>query len=186
MTRVLVAGATGYLGRLLVARLKQDGYWVRALVRRPEQAETLSGVDDVFVGEVTDASTLGGVTDGVDTVFSSIGITRQRDGVGYAQVDYGGNLSLLREAEKSGVVRFLYVSVLHGQELRGHVRLAAAKERFVDQLRQSSLDAVVVRPPAYFSDMTAFLTMAAKGRVYLVGSGQQRMNPISGRDLAGA
>lgn len=186
MRRVLVAGATGYLGRHLVARLKQDGYWVRVLVRRPEQAATFERVDDVFVGQVTRPATLAGVADEVDTVFSTIGITRQHDGVGYQQVDFGGNLALLREAERSGVERFVYVSVLHGRELRRQVRLADAKERFVDRLRRSPVPSVVVRPTGYFSDLSAFLAMARKGRVFLVGSGRRRMNPISGRDLAAA
>lgn len=41
LARVLVAGATGYLGCRIVSQLQADGYWVRALVRRPEQAAGL-------------------------------------------------------------------------------------------------------------------------------------------------
>jgi uncharacterized protein YbjT (DUF2867 family) len=182
--RVLVAGATGYLGRHLVRRLAGDGSWVRALARRPEQGKLLDTASEVFIGEVTEPATLRGIADGVDTVFSSIGITRQRDGVGYDDVDYGGNLALLREAEHAGVECFVYVSVLHGRELRDRVRLAAAKERFVDALRSSPIAGTVIRPPGYFSDMTAFLDMARKGRAYLIGRGDHRMNPISGADLA--
>jgi uncharacterized protein YbjT (DUF2867 family) len=182
--RVLVAGATGYLGRHLVERLAADGAWVRALARRPEQAKALDAASDVFMGQVTEPTTLRGIADGIETVFSSIGITRQRDGVGYDDVDYGGNLALLREAERAGVERFVYVSVLHGRDLRDQVRLAAAKERFVDALRSSPIAATVIRPPGYFSDMAAFLDMARKGRAYLIGHGDHRMNPISGADLA--
>lgn len=182
--RVLIAGATGYLGRYLVEHVAADGAWVRALARRPEQVGSLAAADDVFVGRVTEPDTLRGVADGIETVFSSIGITRQRDGVGYDDVDYGGNLALLREAERAGVQRFVYVSVLHGPDLREHVRLAAAKERFVDALRDSRVASTVIRPPGYFSDMAAFLDMARKGRAYLIGDGERRMNPISGADLA--
>jgi uncharacterized protein YbjT (DUF2867 family) len=184
--RVLVAGATGYLGRHVVQQLKDDGCWVRALARNPEQSATLGAADDVFIGEVTRPESLHGITDGIDTVFSSIGITRQRDGVGYNDVDYGGNLALLREAERSGVKRFVYVSVLHGRQLRTSVELAAAKERFVDALTESTVASVVVRPTGYFSDMTAFLDLARKGTAYLIGDGRRRMNPISGSDLARA
>lgn len=184
--RVLVAGATGYLGRHLVRALLDAGCRVRVLVRRPEQAASFPDGVDVFVGQVTDPSTLRGVTDGVDTVFSALGITRQRDGSTYTDVDYRGNLALLRLAETTGVTRFVYVSVLHGQELRSTVRLAAAKERFVDALSASPVPSVVVRPSGYFSDMGEFLTMAGRGTVYLIGDGQRAMNPISGRDVAAA
>jgi nucleoside-diphosphate-sugar epimerase len=119
-------------------------------------------------------------------VYSTLGITRQRDGMTYQDVDYRGNLNLLRQAEDAGVDRFVYVSVLHGQELRRDVQLAEAKERFVDALTTSSMSSVVVRPTGYFSDMNAFLDMARRGTVYLFGDGQCRMNPISGFDLARA
>jgi uncharacterized protein YbjT (DUF2867 family) len=159
---------------------------VRALVRRPEQGAALAEADEIFVGEVTDPSTLGDVAAGVELVCSTIGITRQHDGVGYEQVDFAGNLALLREAERAGAARFLYVSVLHGPELRRTVALAAAKERFVDALRASSLASTVVRPTGYFSDMESFFDMAGRGVAFVFGNGRQRMNPISGADLARA
>lgn len=184
--RVLVAGATGYLGRHLVTRLKQEGCWVRALARRPEQAAILADADEVFIGEATRPETLSHVADGIDTAYSALGITRQRDGRSYADVDYRGNLNLLRRAEDAGVGRFVYVSVLHGPDLRRTVRLAEAKERFADALTASPIRSVVVRPTGYFSDMNEFLDMARRGTVYLFGDGRCRMNPISGSDLARA
>lgn len=184
--RVLVAGASGYLGRHLVTQLRQDGCWVRALARRAEQADTLADADEVFIGEATRPETLSGVADGIDAAYSALGITRQRDGMSYADVDDQGNLNLLRQAEDAGVDRFVYVSVLHGPQMRRTVRLAEAKERFVDALTASSIRSVVVRPTGYFSDMQAFLDMARRGTVYLIGDGHCRMNPISGADLARA
>jgi uncharacterized protein YbjT (DUF2867 family) len=185
MNRVLVAGATGHLGRQLVAELRRHGCWVRVLVRRAEQAAKLPQADDVFVGQVTDAATLRGVASGVDTVFSTVGITRQRDHFSYQQVDYGGNLALLRETERAGVQHFTYIAVFNGTQMRT-VRLVDAKERFVDALTASQVQPTIVRPTGFFSDMRAFLDMAARGRVYLVGDGQHRINPISVGDLAAA
>ena len=184
--RVLVAGATGYLGRHLVTQLKRDGCWVRALARRAEQADTLADADEVFIGEATRPATLSGIAEGIDAAYSALGITRQRDGMSYADVDYRANLNLLRQAENAGVDRFVYVSVLHGPQLRRTVRLAEAKERFVGALTTSPIRSVVVRPTGYFSDMNAFLDMARRGTVYLLGDGRCRMNPISGSDLARA
>jgi uncharacterized protein YbjT (DUF2867 family) len=181
---VLVVGATGYLGRRLVAELAASGCRVRALVRRPDQAAQLPQAHEILVGQVTEPESLAGIADGVDTVFSSLGITRQRDGVGYEQVDHLGDRAVLRRAERAGVTRFVYVSVLHGEEMRRSVALAAAKERFVDELRASPVASTVVRPTGFFSDMADFLTMARKGTVTLFGDGTNRMNPISGRDLA--
>ena len=184
--RVLVAGATGYLGGHVVAELKRRGVWVRALARRPEQAKALAGADEVFIGQVTRPASLTGVADGVDAVFSCLGITRPKDRAGYDQVDYAGNLALLREAERSGASQFGYVALHNGRLLRDKLAIAAAKERFVDVLRASGVQSTIVRPTGFFSDMASFADMAARGRIFLIGDGRTRMNPISGRDLANA
>lgn len=182
--RVLVAGATGYLGGYLVRELKRRGRWVRALVRRREQQERLrEEVDDVWLGQVTEPETLVGITDGIDHVYSALGITRQKDGATYEEVDYGGNRALLTEALKSSVRQFLYVSVFRGEEMRD-VAVVDAKERFVDELCDSPVESVIIRPTGFFSDFEEFLTMAQRGRVWLFGDGNQRVNPIAGDDLA--
>ncbi|HVV44452.1 MAG TPA: NAD(P)H-binding protein, partial [Bryobacteraceae bacterium] len=137
MQKVLLAGATGYLGACLLTEFRRRGIYVRALVRRPDQAATLrSRANEVFTGQITVPSTLRGAAMEVDTVFSTVGITRQRDGLTCEEVDFQGNVNLLEEALRSGCGRFGYVSLLHGPALR-HLRLADAKERFVDRLRAS-------------------------------------------------
>jgi len=117
MKRVLVAGATGYLGRFAVQEFKKQGYWVRALARTPEKLETLKEfIDDQFTGEVTDKTSLEGICKDIDIVFSSIGITRQKDNLTFMDVDYQGNKNLLEEALKEGTTKFIFV---HGKDLAG-------------------------------------------------------------------
>jgi uncharacterized protein YbjT (DUF2867 family) len=184
MPKLLIAGSTGYLGTFLLAEAKERGYVVRALTRSEEKLpRARSTIDETFIGEVTKTVTLDGVARGVDVVISAIGITRQKDGLRYRDVDYQGNLNLLREAVKCGVKKFLYVSVLHADRM-SDLQIVKAKERFVDELQRSGLDYTVIRPNGYFSDMRAFLTMAKRGRVFLFGRGDFRINPISGKDVA--
>lgn len=77
MKKVLAAGATGYLGRYVIKERKKQGYWVRALARNPEKLENLKGsIDEIFIGEVTRPETLDKVCQGINFVFSSVGITR--------------------------------------------------------------------------------------------------------------
>ena len=184
MKKVLVAGATGYLGQFVVKALKAKGYWVRALGRSAEKlAPVEEYADDLVVGEVTDPDSLYGVCDGIDVVFSSVGITRQKDGLTYQDVDYQGNRNLLTKAEESGVSKFMYVHVLNAEELR-HVAMIQAKQAFVDELKRSTMEHTVICPTGFFSDMEEFLSMARSGRVYLFGDGSSRINPIHGADLA--
>ncbi len=184
MKKILVAGASGYLGQYAVKAFKERGYWVRALGRSASKLETVSEyADELFVGEVTDPGTLRGLCDSIDIVFSSVGITRQKDGLTYRDVDYQGNRNLLNSAEASGVSKFVYVHVLCDDRL---TRVAAieAKQAFVDDLERSTLEHTVVCPTGFFSDMEEIYEMARSGRVYLFGDGSNRINPIHGADLA--
>lgn len=184
MQRVLVAGATGYLGKAVVRELKARGHFVRALARSPEKLSSVQGsFDEVVTAQVTEPKTLAHVCGGMDVVFSSIGITRQKDGLTFRDVDYQGNVNLLEAAQSAGVRKFIYVSVFNGPTLR-HLDIIDAHEAFVDVLKESGVDYVVLRPNAYFSDMCEFLEMARKGRVYLIGRGDNRVNPIDAADLA--
>jgi uncharacterized protein YbjT (DUF2867 family) len=47
----------------------------------------------------------------------------------------------------------------------------------------SGMDYVIIRPTGFFSDMFMILDMARRGRVYLLGSGAGKINPIHSRDF---
>ena len=184
MPRVLVAGATGYLGGFVCRELKSRGHVVRALLRSSRGLDALwASSDEIVQGKVTEPETLAGLCDGIDVVFSSVGITRQKDGLSFRDVDYQGNLNLLREAMRAGVKRFVYVSACNGRQLR-RLDIVDAHEAFVDELEASGIDHAVLRPTGYFSDMGEILDMARRGRVWLIGDGTCRVNPIHGADLA--
>jgi len=158
--RVLIAGATGYLGKFIVKELKSRGYWVRALARDARKIEPLKqSVDDLFVGQATQPVTLSGICKGIDIVISCLGITRQKDGLTYMDVDYQGNKNLLDEALGENVPRFMYISVFNADRLR-HLEIVRAKEKFADELKAAGLDHIIVRPNGFFSDMQEFFNMA--------------------------
>ncbi|MFK4754549.1 SDR family oxidoreductase [Oceanobacter antarcticus] len=184
MKTVLLAGGTGYLGGHIWQLLLQQGYRVRALVRNPDNVDPLiAHLSDVRTVEVTHPASLRDCCEGVDLVISTLGINRQQDGLRYRDVDYQANLNLLQEAQRSGVDCFVYVSVLNGELLR-HLAICDAKEAFVDQLRLSGLNYRVIRPNGFFPELNEMLAMAQRGRIWLLGNGQQRYNPIHGEDLA--
>ncbi|UCE24458.1 MAG: SDR family oxidoreductase [Candidatus Zixiibacteriota bacterium] len=181
---VLIAGATGYLGQHLIREAKRQGYRVRALARNSDKLAHLDKfIDDLFVGEVTNPYSLNGICDKIDYVISALGITRQKDGFTYMDVDYQGNKNLLHYALSAGVSRFEYVSV-YNAHLMSKLKIIEAKEKFVRELIASGLDYIIVRPTGFFSDMLEFLRMANKGTVYLFGDGRFGINPIHGQDLA--
>ena len=184
--KILLAGATGYLGQYILAELLKKEYPTRIVVRNKSKiapALLTHPLLEVVEAEVTQPQTLQGVCKGVSKVISTVGITQQKDGLTYEQVDYGANKNLLDEAMREGVQKFVYVSVFKGEMMR-HIAIGAAKERFVDALKVSGIDYCIVRPSGFYSDMGNFLKMAKGGKVRLFGKGQYAMNPIHGEDLA--
>jgi len=181
---ILLAGATGYLGSYLLQALLREKNNIRVVVRNTNRLQKVENKNlDIVEAQVTKQETLVGCCNEIDTVISTVGITKQKDGVTYMDVDYQANLNLLNEAKRSGVKRFIYVSAINGDKYR-HLKIFEAKEKFVDALKSSGLDYTVVRPNGFFSDMKDFLQMAKSGRVYLFGTGEQKFNPIHGEDLA--
>jgi uncharacterized protein YbjT (DUF2867 family) len=183
-SNILIAGATGYLGNYLLKVLIEKKNNVVAIARNPKKI-TYNNEDylEIKQAEITKPKTLLDICKGIETVISTVGITRQKDGLTYLDVDYKANMNLLKEAKKAGVKHFVYVSAINGNKYR-HLKIFEAKEKFVDALKSSGINYTIVRPNGFFSDMKDFLQMAKSGRVYLFGSGNQKFNPIHGEDLA--
>lgn len=186
---VVVAGATGYVGRYLVQELSDRGYRVRAIVRSRKRAEqpgafgapSLAGrVAEWCEGDVTAPSFVAGTCQGADRVCSALGVTRQK--ASPWDVDYLANLRLLEEAEHASVDSFLFVNVMHAAA--GRSLILRSKAAFSEALARSSTAHQIVNPSGYFSDMREFLSMARTGFVLLPPGRGTRIAPIHGADLA--
>lgn len=184
-TTVLVAGATGYLGRHVVAALHRAGFVVRALARDPNRLREVQGLcDEVFVGQATENNTLEGLCDGIDVVFSSIGLRSFAARPTFWEVDYQANMNILLRAIEARVRQFIFVSVVNGEMIRTMVSAAEARERVADALMASGLTWTILRPTGFFNDMEELFKMARRGVFYVIGSGATRINPIHGADVA--
>lgn len=178
--RVVVAGATGYLGRHLVVELAARGFEVAAIVRPGKSAP---GASVIIEAQVTEPASLVGVLDGAVAVFSALGVTRQNDAVSYHDIEFQANLNLLREAERAGVPRFGVISAVNPEVFAG-LAILESREQFIAELKTSSVESLVVRATGFFSDMSDLFDMAKSGRAYTIGNGTTQTNPIHGADLA--
>jgi len=182
--KILLAGGTGYLGSYIVKAIAKKGLPARLIARNPQKLMLYeSATVEVVKAEVTKNKSLHGLFHGIDTVISTVGITRQKDGLTYMDVDFQANINMLNEAKRAGVRKFIYISAINGDKHR-NLKILEAKEAFVDELKVSGLEYTIVRPNGFFSDMEEFLTMAKKGKIFLFGKGKQLLNPIHGEDLA--
>jgi uncharacterized protein YbjT (DUF2867 family) len=96
---VLVIGATGSVGHLVVEEAIRQDFTVRALVRNPGKTRKVPAEAQVVIGDVTRPETLSDAVDCVDAVVFTLG-SDVAGKVGAESVDYGGVRNVLRALGK--------------------------------------------------------------------------------------
>ncbi|MDJ0927537.1 MAG: SDR family oxidoreductase [Gammaproteobacteria bacterium] len=149
---VLVVGATGQTGRLVVADLRSAGFEVRAFARDADKARRILGNEiAVFTGDVKDPATVGPAMTGVDTVISAIGARGATGPDRPEKVDFEGVRNLVDAAVDAGVGHFLLVSSM-GVTREDHPLnkmfgdVLIWKSRGEQALRDSGMPYTIVRP----------------------------------------
>lgn len=98
-------------------------------------------------------------------------------------VDYQANKNILDLAVKASVRKFIFIYGFNAEQM-SHFGPMRARRKFIEDLKQTTLDCTVISPNGFFDDMSEFLRMAKRGTVYLIGEGSSKINPIHGADLA--
>ena len=113
---ILVTGATGHIGNVLVRRLLEKGEPVRALVWRGEDTAPLQGLDvEQVEGDVLDPESLRLAFRGVERVYHLAGIISIMPGRSPLvwKVNVEGTRNVLHAAQAAGVRRLVYTSSIH-------------------------------------------------------------------------
>jgi uncharacterized protein YbjT (DUF2867 family) len=189
VSRVLVAGASGYLGRQVLRELDARGYDTRALVRDPAKRELVRGSGETIAIDLLadPGEQLRDAMRDVDVVFSAAGqpCTLQRipDRRSFRKVDPQINRALLDAAVAAGVRKFVYVAVLARPEHRD-LAYVAAHEEFVAALQESPIEHTVVYANGFYYSYIDLLDFARRGLAITFVDGSARSNPIHETDLA--
>ena len=185
--RVLVAGASGQLGRVIVQKLAADGVRVRALGRDAAKLQPLSGptvetaaVDMMNLAALTEACR------GVEQIVSTANNNMGKGTTSPAKIDLTAHQNLCAAARKAGVRRLLYVSA-SGIDQDSPVDVFRIKWYIEDAIRRSGVPYVILRPTAFMDvwvDQIVADAIRRKGSATIFGPGTAKTNYIAVEDVA--
>jgi nucleoside-diphosphate-sugar epimerase len=206
--KVLVTGASGFLGSHVAERLARDGHAVRVLVRTTSDRVFLRDVDaEEAIGDVREPESLPAALDGVDAVVHAAGLVKARSEAEFESVNAGGTANLLAALNGSGPSpRFVLVSSLaaHGPSEDGAPRPLDAEPRPLTAYGRSKLKAeelvrawagpgrpaAILRPPVIYGprdrELLPFFKLARRRFAPLLGDGRNAISLVYVEDAARA
>lgn len=183
--KVLVAGATGQTGRLIVSELLASGYAVRALVRDTAKGRQVLGDKvELVQGDIKDPATLADAFAGTDAVISAVGARGAKGPDRPEAIDYQGVKNLVDAAVANRSRQFVLVSSRSVTQpdnplnkMFGNVLIWKLKGE--DALRASGVPYTVVRPGGLVNGAGG-----EKDIVFEQGDGQSENSTITRADVA--
>jgi len=207
--RILVTGASGFLGSHVAEMLTELGHTVVALVRKSSNTKFLSGLPrvELAVGAVEDRDSVFSAMKGVDGVVHAAGLVKARGEDEFFAINTEGTRNMLDAACEvaPGLKRFVFVSSLaaigpshDGRPVPGDAeprpvthygRSKLAAERLVAEVKDR-LPVVVLRPPMIYGprDNESFAFFQSVSRRFLpyLGDGKNTLSVIYATDAASA
>ena len=188
--KVLVTGATGFVGPKVANAIADAGHAARVLERKPGNAER-AGVRaaETAPGDMTDPGSLARAVDGCDAVVHLVAI-RQGKPEAFERIMIAGTRALVAAAKQAGVRRFVLMSALGtSEETKDLVPYYRAKWTQEQDVKASGLEHVIFRPSFIFGRdggiLPTFRKLARLTPVTpITGPGTQRIQPIWIDDVA--
>jgi uncharacterized protein YbjT (DUF2867 family) len=188
--KVLITGATGFVGPAVANAIVDAGHELRVLERKPGSwKEAGIRCQEAVQGDVTDAGSLRPAAQGMEVVVHLVAI-RQGKPEAFQRVMVEGTRNLLGAAKETGVQRFVLMSALGTtEETKDLVPYYDAKWTEEQDTKASGLEHVIFRPSFIFGReggiLPTFLRLARLSPFTgVVGSGEQRIQPLWIDDVA--
>lgn len=151
---VLVTGATGRMGALMYQALKAAGLQVRALTRTADRAREVLGCqacdesEGIYLGDVTDKSSLGEAFKGVDTVVIAVGAHGNEDEATIKSIEWTGVKSQMEELLSGGSEgkRVMLFSSMSTTPAKQHNKVLYYKAMAEAYIVQQGVPFTIVKP----------------------------------------
>jgi NADH dehydrogenase len=186
-SRVLVAGATGQLGQVVVRKLAAAGIPVRALARNKDKLAALAGPGVELVPvDMRNVPALNEACRGVAQIVATANNNMSQGPTSPTRIDLPAYQNLCAAARNAGVRRLVYVSY-RGLDQDAPVDIFRVKWYIEDAIRRSGVPYVMVRPTSFMEiwiDQVIAADIRKKGVATIFGDGTGVANYISVEDVA--
>ncbi len=183
--KVLVTGGTGYVGRSLREKLRDQGHDVRLLVRQESTHKVGAGEGyEVVGGDVGDSHACLKAVDGCAAVVNLVGIIREYpdDGTTYVAMHTEATFNVLDAARRSGIERFIHMSAL-GASPDARSKYHTTKFEAEEIVKNSGLRWTVFRPSVIFDRGDMFIQelvdLVHRSVVPIIDGGKAMLQPVS-------
>ncbi|GBF80300.1 SDR family oxidoreductase [Aphanothece sacrum] len=148
--KLLIVGATGTLGRQIARHALDKGYNVRCLVRNARKASFLKEWGaELVIGNLCKPETLLPALEGMEAIIDAAS-ARATDAI--KQVDWEGKVNLIQAAQKTGVNRYIFFSILNAEK-HTDVPLMEIKHCTELFLAESGLNYTILRPSGFMQGL---------------------------------
>lgn len=188
--KVLVTGATGFVGTHLVNRLLHRGHSVTVLARDPRKTRNrYNRPVETAAGDVLDRESVAAAAAGHEAAVHLVGIINEKGAQTFDRMHREATENVVAAAKASGVLRYLHMSAMGSSDdsPSEYGRSKAAGEKAV---RASGLDWTIFRPSIVFGQGDGFVSLLAPivrsnpGFIPVIGPGTTRFQPVSIEDVS--
>ncbi|PYJ08097.1 MAG: hypothetical protein DME25_02330 [Verrucomicrobia bacterium] len=195
LMKVLVTGATGFVGRHIVRELHRAGHAIRILSRRSHLSAAACALEEQFSvenwgGDVLDPNYLPSACKGRDAIIHLVGIIAEIGKHTFENVHAVGTKNVVQAARDAGVKRLVHMSAL-GTRPNAASRYHQTKWAAEEIVRQSGLDWTIFRPSLIYGPDDQFVNLFAKmirlsPILPVMGDACARLQPVSVETVAAA
>ena len=191
MKKILVIGASGFVGRRVSQALLADGYEVRCLARNPARVQDLAKIGgEIVQGDISDLAAMQRALESVEAAYISIHTlspqhanTARQD---FMDVERNGLQNIVTACQTHGTRRLIYVTFL-GAAPDGPSAWIRGRWQTEQFLLNSGLDVTVIRPGQIVGvggqGFNMMMSQARRSVAITIGSGQQKWRNIALDDL---
>ncbi len=192
---VVIFGASGFVGRYIVAILAKEYWTIKVFVRKPDQAKHLTligklGQVTIYQGNISNKNSVDKIIYGANKVINLVGILEENNKQNFSSVHIGGSTNIAESCLKHKINSLIHISAL-GIYDGMHSKYAKSKLEAEQNIKKIFQKTIILRPSVIFGPEDNFTNKFARMAsispfIPLINNGLTKFQPVYVKDVAKA